>query len=102
MIANPIHLNPHDRHNDVIINVDAVARGFRGDIQSASKAEIRLNDLGTPRSFLGIQFEFHADGSISNSPASVHSEGSVRLLRGGMPAEEHTHEFKACPELPSR
>jgi len=34
-------------------------------VQKALETEFQLNDLGTPRSFLGIQFEFHADGSVS-------------------------------------
>ncbi|CRL30943.1 Reverse transcriptase, RNA-dependent DNA polymerase [Penicillium camemberti] len=31
-------------------------------VQRALQTEIQLNDLGTPRSFLGIQFDYHADG----------------------------------------
>jgi hypothetical protein len=34
-------------------------------VQRALQAEFRLNYLGTPRSFLGIQFGYHADGSVS-------------------------------------
>ncbi|OQE03646.1 hypothetical protein PENSOL_c001G05386 [Penicillium solitum] len=34
-------------------------------VQRALEREFRLNDLGTPRSFLGIQFDFQADGSVS-------------------------------------
>ncbi|CEJ62707.1 hypothetical protein PMG11_11200 [Penicillium brasilianum] len=34
-------------------------------LQRTLKSEFKLNDLGTPRSFLGIQFDFHMDGSIS-------------------------------------
>jgi hypothetical protein len=29
------------------------------------ESEFKLSDLGTPRSFLRIQFDFHVDGSIS-------------------------------------
>jgi hypothetical protein len=32
---------------------------------STSSLEFQLNDLGIPRSFLGIQFDFQADGSVS-------------------------------------
>ncbi|CAP94943.1 Pc21g00460, partial [Penicillium rubens Wisconsin 54-1255] len=34
-------------------------------VQRVLQAEFRLNDLGTPRSFLGIQFDYHVDGSVS-------------------------------------
>jgi hypothetical protein len=34
-------------------------------LRRALESEFKLNDLGKPRSFLGIQFDFHADGSIS-------------------------------------
>jgi hypothetical protein len=34
-------------------------------VQRALETEFQLNDLGTPRSFLGIQFDFQADGSVS-------------------------------------
>ncbi|KAJ6050443.1 uncharacterized protein N7446_010552 [Penicillium canescens] len=34
-------------------------------VQQALQTEFRLNDLGTPRSFLGIQFDYHVDGSVS-------------------------------------
>ncbi|KAI1828784.1 hypothetical protein CBS147337_10411 [Penicillium roqueforti] len=34
-------------------------------VQRALQTELRLNDLGTPRSFLGIQFDYHLDGSVS-------------------------------------
>ena len=34
-------------------------------VQRALETEFQLNDLGTPRSFLGIQFDFQADGSAS-------------------------------------
>ena len=34
-------------------------------VQQAQQTGFPLNDLGTPRSFLGIQFDCHADGSVS-------------------------------------
>lgn len=34
-------------------------------LRRALESEFKLNDLGTPRSFLGIQFDFHMDGSVS-------------------------------------
>ena len=34
-------------------------------VQQALQTEFRLNDLGTPQSFLGIQFDYHVDGSVS-------------------------------------
>lgn len=34
-------------------------------VQKALESEFKMNDLGTPRSFLGIQFELHIDGSVS-------------------------------------
>jgi hypothetical protein len=34
-------------------------------VQRVLQAEFRLNDLGTPRSFLGVQFDYHVDGSVS-------------------------------------
>ncbi|OQE61954.1 hypothetical protein PENNAL_c0274G07729, partial [Penicillium nalgiovense] len=34
-------------------------------VQRALQAEFRLNDLGTPQSFLGIEFDYHVDGSVS-------------------------------------
>jgi hypothetical protein len=34
-------------------------------VQRALQAEFRLKDLGTPRSFLGNQFDHHIDGSVS-------------------------------------
>jgi Reverse transcriptase (RNA-dependent DNA polymerase) len=34
-------------------------------VQRALETEFQLNDLGIPRSFLGIQFDFQADGSVS-------------------------------------
>ena len=34
-------------------------------VQRALQTEFRLNDLGIPRSFLGIQFDYHADESVS-------------------------------------
>jgi hypothetical protein len=34
-------------------------------VQQALQTEFQLNDLGTPRSFLGIQFDYHVDGSVS-------------------------------------
>ncbi|KAK9847423.1 hypothetical protein MYU51_019477 [Penicillium brevicompactum] len=34
-------------------------------VQQALEKEFQLNDLGTPRSFLGIQFDYHADGAVS-------------------------------------
>jgi transposase InsO family protein len=36
-----------------------------GQVQRALETEFQLNDLGIPRSFLGIQFDFQADGSVS-------------------------------------
>jgi hypothetical protein len=35
------------------------------DVKEALEVEFKMNDLGTPRSFLGIQFDYHDDGSIS-------------------------------------
>ena len=35
------------------------------DVKEALEEEFNMNDLGTPRSFLGIQFDYHNDGSIS-------------------------------------
>ncbi|KAJ5267498.1 hypothetical protein N7478_010306 [Penicillium angulare] len=34
-------------------------------VQRALQAEFQLNDLGTPRSFLGIQFDYYVNGSVS-------------------------------------
>ena len=34
-------------------------------VQRALETEFRLNDLGTPRSFLGIQFDFQPNGAVS-------------------------------------
>jgi hypothetical protein len=34
-------------------------------VQRALEKEFRLNDLGTTRSFLGIQLDYHADGAVS-------------------------------------
>ncbi|KAJ5743432.1 hypothetical protein N7533_010534 [Penicillium manginii] len=34
-------------------------------VRRALQTEFRLNDLGTPQSFLGIQFDYHIDGSVS-------------------------------------
>jgi hypothetical protein len=56
------------RHNCVVcVYVDdfLVAAAGNDEIQqlrSALESEFKLNDLGTPRSFLGIQFDFHPDG----------------------------------------
>jgi hypothetical protein len=35
------------------------------NVRKALESEFKLNDLGTPRLFLGIQFSFHHDGSVS-------------------------------------
>jgi hypothetical protein len=35
------------------------------DVQKALESEFKMNDLGTPHSFLGIQFDFYLDGSVS-------------------------------------
>ncbi|OQD78121.1 hypothetical protein PENANT_c086G01457 [Penicillium antarcticum] len=44
----------------------AAANSYEIDqVQRALESEFQLNDLGTPRSFLGIQFDFQADGSVS-------------------------------------
>ena len=44
-------------------------------VQRALQTEFRLSDLGTPRSFLGIQFDFHADDSVS-----VHQRQYIRKV----------------------
>jgi transposase InsO family protein len=44
-------------------------------LRMALDSEFKLNDLGTPRSFLGIQFDFHADGSIS-----IHQHQYIRKV----------------------
>jgi hypothetical protein len=35
------------------------------DVKEALESEFKMNDLGTPHSFLGIQFDVHNDGSVS-------------------------------------
>ncbi|OQE62856.1 hypothetical protein PENNAL_c0258G09243 [Penicillium nalgiovense] len=37
-------------------------------VQRALETEFRLNDLGAPRSFLGIQFDYYTDGGAKTTP----------------------------------
>ena len=68
-------------------------------VQRALQTEFQLNDLGTPRSFLGIQFDYHTDGSV-RSPTSVHSEGALRLWHGDL--STYANESQANFESSSR
>ena len=45
--------------------VAAADDGESEQLRRTLESEFKLNDLGTPRSFLGIQFDFHVDRSIS-------------------------------------
>jgi hypothetical protein len=49
---------------DDVLVVAANSHEMR-QVQRALPTEFRLNNLRTPRSFLGIQFDYHADGSVS-------------------------------------
>ena len=44
-------------------------------VKQALDSEFKMNDLGTPRSFLGIEFEFHPEGSVS-----IHQRQYVRKI----------------------
>lgn len=48
-------------------------------LQRVLQAEFRLNDLGTPRSFVGIQFDYHIDGPCVSINHPVYPKGSLRL-----------------------
>jgi Reverse transcriptase (RNA-dependent DNA polymerase). len=71
-------------------------------VQRALEKEFRLNDLGTPRSFLGIQLDYHADGAVSIHQQPVHPKGSLRLWHGNLPGEIYPYESQARLESPSR
>lgn len=44
----------------------AVANSHKiNQVQRALERKFRLNDLGTPRSFLGIQFDYYTNGAVS-------------------------------------
>jgi Reverse transcriptase (RNA-dependent DNA polymerase)./Integrase core domain. len=81
-----------------------VAAANDEEIRRAHKAletEFQLNDLGTPRLFLGIQFEFHADGSVS-----VHQQQYIQKVLSDFCMETCQPKItpmnpKTSPELPS-
>jgi hypothetical protein len=62
-------------------------------LQMALESEFKLNDLGTPRSFLGIQFDFHADRSIS-----IHQHQYIQKVLSDFSME--TCQPKSTPMAP--
>jgi hypothetical protein len=70
-------------------------------VQRALEKEFRLNDLGTPRSFLGIQLDYHAGGAVS-SLTPVYPKGSLRLWHGNLSDEIYPYESQASLESPFR
>ncbi|CEJ62230.1 hypothetical protein PMG11_10736 [Penicillium brasilianum] len=62
-------------------------------LQRALESEFKLNDLGKPRSFLGIQFNFHADGSIS-----IHQHQYIQKVLSDFCIE--TYQPKSTPMAP--
>jgi hypothetical protein len=53
------------------------------DVKDALESEFKMNDLGTPHSFLGIQFDYHDDGSVS-----LHQQGYVQKILSDFCMEE--------------
>lgn len=53
------------------------------DVKDALESEFTMSDLGTPHSFLGIQFTYHDDGSVS-----LHQQGYIRKILSDFCMEE--------------
>ena len=70
-------------------------------VQHAWQAEFQLNDLSIPRSFLGIQFDYHSMGPCPFTNTST-TEGALRLWHGDLSAEVYADESQANPESSSR
>jgi hypothetical protein len=70
-------------------------------VQRALETEFQLNDLGIPRSFPGIQFDFQADGSVS-----IHQHQYIQKVLSNFGMEtcqpKTTDESQASLESPSR
>jgi hypothetical protein len=64
-------------------------------VQRAFETEFQLNDLGIPRSFLGIQFDFQADGSVS-----IHQHQYIQKVLSGFGME--TCQTKNTPMDPKQ
>jgi hypothetical protein len=64
-------------------------------VQRALQTEFRLNDLGNPCSFLGIQFGYHADGSVS-----IHQHQYIRKVLSDFGME--TSQPKSTPMNPKQ
>ncbi|KAJ5148414.1 CFEM-domain-containing protein [Penicillium atrosanguineum] len=67
----------------------------RNQVQRALQTEIRLNDLGTPRSFLEIRFAYHADRSVS-----VHQHQYIQKVLSDFGME--TCQSKSTPMNPKQ
>ena len=63
-------------------------------VQHAWQAEFQLNDLSIPRSFLGIQFDYHSMGPCPFTNTST-TEGALRLWHGDLSAEVYADESQA-------
>ncbi|OQD70189.1 hypothetical protein PENANT_c268G05202, partial [Penicillium antarcticum] len=64
-------------------------------VQRALEKEFRLNDLGTPRSFLGIQLDYHADGAVS-----IHQQQYIQKVLSDFGME--TCQAKSTPMNPKQ
>ena len=64
-------------------------------VQQALEKEFQLNDLGTPRSFLGIQFDYHADGGVS-----IHQHQYIQKILSDFGME--TCQAKTTPMNPKQ
>jgi hypothetical protein len=64
-------------------------------VQRALEKEFRLNDLGTPRSFLGIQLDYHADGAVS-----IHQHQYIQKVLSDFGME--TCQTKSTPMNPKQ
>ncbi|KAJ5267756.1 hypothetical protein N7478_010564 [Penicillium angulare] len=64
-------------------------------VQQALQTEFRLNDLGTPRPFLEIQFDYHVDGSVS-----IHQQQYIQKVLSDFGME--TCQPKSTPMNPKQ
>ncbi|OQE08426.1 hypothetical protein PENFLA_c135G06338 [Penicillium flavigenum] len=64
-------------------------------VQRALGKEFRLNNLGTPRSFLGIQLDYHADGAVS-----IHQHQYIQKVLSDFGME--TCQTKSTPMNPKQ